>query len=241
MRLVLSIGGSVLSPDLEPQRLSTYAESVNTLVDDGHSVGVVVGGGPVAREFIETARSLEANEIELDHIGIAVSRLNARLFIAALGDRASLSPPHTYEAGRQAIRRAEIPVLGGTAPGQTTDAVSAAFAEYVNADRLVYATSVAGVYDADPAVDETATQFTELSTDELIDTVVRVEMNAGSSAPVDLLAAKIIQRAGIEAIVLDGTDPAAIVRAIRSGEFDGTRIVSDGESSTQHQIDAFDE
>ncbi len=55
--------------------------------------------------------------------------------------------------------------------------------------------------------------------------IADIEMDAGSSAPVDLLAAKIIQRSGIRTIVLDGTDPEHVVRAVEDGEFDGSEIL----------------
>jgi uridylate kinase len=53
-------------------------------------------------------------------------------------------------------------------------------------------------------------------------------MNAGSSAPVDLLAAKLIERSGVRTIVLDGTEPERIADAVRYGEHDGTDIVPQG-------------
>jgi uridylate kinase len=224
MNVVLSVGGSVLAPELEPDRVARYAEAIQELEAAGHTVGVVVGGGPTAREYIETARELGANEIELDNIGIAVTRLNARLLLGALGDRAAGAPAETYEAGREAMRRGDVPVLGGTVAAQTTDAVSAAFAEYVDADLLVYATSVDGVYSADPNTDADAEQFDSMSADDLVELIASMEMNAGSNAPVDLLAAKIIERAGLRAVVLDGTDPSAVTTAITSGEHAGTDI-----------------
>jgi len=188
-------------------------------------MGAVVGGGPTAREYIGTARELGANEIELDQLGIAVTRLNGRLLIAALDDRAAPTPAESYESGREAIRRGDIPVLGGIVAAQTTDAVAAAFAEYINADLLVYATSVNGVYSADPESDTEATRFDQLTAGELVDIIANMEMNAGSSAPVDLLAAKVIERSGIRTIVLDGTDPQRVVDAVQNDEFDGTEIL----------------
>jgi len=116
-------------------------------------------------------------------------------------------------------------VLGAIVAAQTTDAVAAAFAEYVGADLLVYATSVPGVYDADPNSDPEATRFDQPSAGELVDVIADMEMNAGSSAPVDLLAAKVIQRSGIRTVVLDGTDPERVVRAVEDGDFDGTEIL----------------
>ena len=228
MKVVVSVGGSVLAPDLESERVAQYAAALEGLDDEGHELGVVVGGGPTAREYIETARELGANEIELDELGIAVTRLNGRLLIAALDERAAPTPSETYEDGREALRRGDIPVLGGTVAAQTTDAVSAAFAEYVNADLLVYATSVPGVFSADPNVDDGAEKYEEMSADELVDLVADLEMNAGSNAPVDLLAAKIIERAGLRAIVLDGADPDAVAHAIRTGDHEGTDVLPNG-------------
>jgi len=228
MKVVVSVGGSVLAPDLEPDRISEYARAIQALDEAGHTVGIVVGGGPTAREYITTARELGANEIELDQLGIAVTRLNSRLLIAALGDDAAPAPIETYDGGREAIKRGDIPVMGGTVAGQTTDAVSAALAEHVDADLLVYATSVPGVFSADPNEDDDAERYDEIAASELVDLIAGIEMAAGSNAPVDLLAAKIIQRAGLRSIVLDGTEPAAVERAIRTGAHDGTDVVPDG-------------
>ncbi|MDT3437073.1 UMP kinase [Haloarcula sp. 1CSR25-25] len=225
MKVVVSIGGSVLAPDLDAERVADYADAIQSLDAQGHTLGTVVGGGPTARDYIGTARDLGANEIELDQLGIAVTRLNGRLLIAALDDRAAPTPAESYDEGREAIRRGDIPVLGGIVAAQTTDAVAAAFAEYVGADLLVYATSVPGVYDADPNEDDDATRFDELGASELVDVIADIEMDAGSSAPVDLLAAKIIQRSGIRTLVLDGTDPERVVRAVEDGEFDGSEIL----------------
>jgi len=225
MRVVVSIGGSVLAPDLEASRVEAYAAAIEGLIEAGHELAVVVGGGSVAREYIEAARGLGADEIELDDLGIAVTRLNARLLVAALGEAAIPSPAESLEDAEIALRRGEVAVMGGTEPGHTTDAVGTALAESVDADLVVFATSVPGVFDADPGTDEDAGQFEELTADELIDVVRSIELEAGSNTPVDLLAAKLLGRSGLRGIVLDGTDPGAVRRAIETGDHDGTEIV----------------
>ncbi len=226
MKVIVSIGGSVLAPDLSADRVGAYASTLESVGDTGTDLGVVVGGGGAAREYIETARVLDANEIELDQLGIAVTRLNARLLIGALDDRAAPTPPESYETARAAMRRGDVPVMGGTEAGHTTDAVATALAEYVEADLLVYATSVAGVYDADPAEDPDATAYDRLTVSELVRLVGNRELEAGINVPVDLLAAKLLQRAGVRAVVIDGTDPGAVGRAIQ-GDHDGTDVVPD--------------
>ena len=227
MRVVVSIGGSVLAPTVGAERVGAYAAVLEELGAE-HELGVVVGGGPTAREYIAAARDLGANEIELDQLGVAVTRLNARLLIAALDDRATPTPVEDHDRAREAFRRGDVPVMGGTVAGHTTDAVATALAEYVDADLLVYATSVPGVFDADPDEDEAATMFDSLSPAELVDVVADIEMAAGSNAPVDLLAAKLLQRSGLRAVVLDGTDPDRVASAV-AGTHDGTDVLPSDE------------
>ncbi|MFW6435054.1 MAG: UMP kinase [Halovenus sp.] len=224
MKVIVSIGGSVLVPTVGSERVAAYADVIEGLDDAGHSVGVVVGGGPTAREYIGAARELGANEIELDQLGIDVTRLNARLLIAALDDRVTPTPPEDHDRAREALQRGDIPVMGGTVAGHTTDAVATALAEYTDAALLVYATSVDGVYSADPSEDSEATKFDRLSPGELVDIVGGIELEAGSNAPVDLLATKLLKRSGLRAIVLDGSEPQRVADAV-DGTHDGTEIV----------------
>lgn len=226
MRVVISIGGSVLAPDLEATRVAGHADVIDGLLDEGHEVAAVVGGGEVARGYIETARDLGATEYDLDALGITVTRLNARLLITALERSATPEPAESHEAARASLRRGEVAVMGGTVPGHTTDAVAALLAEMLEADLLVYATSVPGVFSADPNRREDATRYDRLTAAELVDVISSIETTAGSKAPVDLLAAKIIERSDLHAVVLDGRDPSRIADAV-SGDVDGTEVRPD--------------
>lgn len=228
MKVVVSIGGSVLAPTVGSDRVGTYANLLEGVADAGHALGVVVGGGPTARKYIDAGRKLGANEIELDELGIAVTRLNARLLISAFDDRAAPSPPVDHGTAREAMRHGDVPIMGGTVAGHTTDAVATGLAEYVDADLLVYATSVPGVFDADPDQTDTATKFSTMTPGELVDVVSDIHLDAGSNSPVDVLATKLLQRSEIRAVVVDGSDPAN-VRAAIDGDHDGTDIVPGSE------------
>jgi len=229
MRVVVCIGGSVLAPDLDPRRVEGHAAVIEGLAAEGCAVAVVVGGGGVARDYIGAARDLGANEVQLDQIGIDVTRINARLLIAALGTAADPKVAHDHEDAGDAVRNGDVSVMGGVMPGQTTDAVAAALAESLGADLLVYATSVDGVYSADPDADPDAERYDRLTPGELVDVIAPMSRGAGASAPVDLLAAKLIERSGTRTIVLDGTDPERVGAAVRRGDHGGTDVVPTGD------------
>jgi len=230
MRVVISIGGSILAPELDSSRVAAHADVIESLAAAGCEIGVVVGGGGVARDYISTARDLGANEVQLDQLGIDVTRINARLLISALGSSAKPTPATDYDAAGDGLRRGDISVMGGITPGQTTDAVAAAFAEYVGADLLVYATSTDGVYDADPKADPEAIKYTTMSPAELVDLIVPMSRDAGASAPVDILAAKLLERSEMRTVVLDGSDPSNIESAVLEGDHTGTDVIPPGSS-----------
>ncbi|MCE8426581.1 MAG: UMP kinase, partial [Candidatus Methanoperedens sp.] len=59
--------------------------------------------------------------------------------------------------------------------------------------------------------------------EQLVEIVMKTEMKAGANSPVDLLAAKIIERSNIETIVLNGEIPRNILEAV-NGKHEGTVI-----------------
>jgi uridylate kinase len=60
MRIIFSTGGSILAPGLDQERFRKHAAILVTLAEE-HDVGVAVGGGAVAREYLDAARGLGAN------------------------------------------------------------------------------------------------------------------------------------------------------------------------------------
>jgi len=221
--LVISLGGSVLVPNLSDNRILEYA-AVLRQVSEKHKVFVVVGGGGEARRYIDAVRSFDVDEGTCDEIGILLTRLNATMLIAALGDFAY---PCVAEDQAMALEYAvsgRIVVMGGVTPAQTTDAVAAVLAERTGAGILVNLTSVDGIYSADPKTDATATRYTHLTPDRLAEIVGGSRLNAGSNTVMDPIAVKIIQRSGIPLIVIDGRKPQNLPDAILSGRFNGTIV-----------------
>lgn len=191
-------------------RIKQFAKVIEEI--DCERLFVVVGGGKIARDYINKARELDADEAFCDYIGIEVTRLNAMLLISALKNVAKKVPKDFVEA-YELSKANKIVVMGGTFPGHTTDATAALLAEFVEADLLLNATSVNGVYSADPKKDKDAKRFERLTANELVEIVRKGEIKAGSSNVIDLLAAKIIERSRIKTIIFLG-EPENIKRAV---------------------------
>jgi len=233
MKIIVSIGGSVLAKELQPEKFKGYATIIKE-IGKNHTVFIVTGGGKAAREYIGVARDLGSDEATCDFIGIDLTRLNARLLIAALGEAAYFEPPLNYKEARTASMTGKIVVMGGVTPGQTTDAVSAVLSEYVGADLLINATSIDGVYTSDPKKNKDARKFETMTPHQLIEIVMKTEMVAGANSPIDLLAAKMIERSNIKTIVLNGENPQNILDAV-SGKYRGTVIEKAKPEKTKKQ------
>jgi len=221
MILVYSLGGSILA-GRDTKSLQEYAEALRQLAAE-HQIYVVVGGGRIAREYIEKARALGASEMFCDLIGIGATKLNSALLVAALGPAAPQEIPESYAQAARLASPGRVVVMGGVAPGQTTDAVAALLAEYVHADRLIVATSVDGVYTADPEKDPRAEKIASMTHSELSRMAAMTEMRAGSRSPVDPLAAKIIERSLIPTTIVLGSDIENLKKGALGGHT-GTEI-----------------
>jgi uridylate kinase len=221
--VVISLGGSILIPDLENHRIRDYVPVLKKIAKKCQ-LYVVVGGGGEARRYIEVSRGMGIDEGTSDEIGILVTRLNATLLIAALGGDAY---PEVARTHTEAIRFGEskkIVIMGGITPGQTTDAVAAVLAERVGASAFINATSVDAVYSEDPKKNPKAKKFTTLSPKKLLEIVGAGGLGAGSNNVLDVIAARIVERSRIPRVVLDGRVPKNLSDAILDGNVKGTIV-----------------
>ncbi len=221
--VVISLGGSILIPTLEKNKIKEYVPVLEEIAAH-HRLFVVVGGGGEARRYITVARDLGIDEGTSDEIGILITRLNANLLVAALGDRAYPKVAESHSEAKKFAESKKIVIMGGITPGQTTDAVAAVLAERVGASVFVNATSVDGIYSADPKKDKKARRFDTMTPDQLLDIVGKAGLGAGSNVVLDIVAARVVERSHIPLVVLDGSNPEHLSRAICHGEYTGTVV-----------------
>ncbi|UCE92401.1 MAG: UMP kinase [Methanobacteriota archaeon] len=222
--VVLSLGGSVLITDGDDVAYIRDLSKMLVEVSESRKVMVVTGGGRIARHYIRSARELGASEDVLDEMGIAVTRLNARLLALALGDRASQTIPEDYDEAVSAAGSHSVVVMGGVAPGITTDAVSATLAERAGARLLVNATSVDGAYTSDPRKDSAAKRIPEMSHEALVKLVAGTPAGAGPNVVFDPTGARVAERSNITLAIVDGRRLENLRSALLGQDFDGTTV-----------------
>lgn len=225
MRVVLKIGGSLLYQDnrIQVEMIEAYAKQLGKAIEAGHDFVIVVGGGASAREFIAAARALGGSEANCDILGIELTRKNAELFTIALGDQAYSEVVESLGQLEVAKQSGRVVFMGGLTPGQSTNAVAALAAEITEADILLNATNVEGVYDRDPR-EGNAVLLDELSIDELNEILSKGGTRAGEYQLFDPVAIRIVRRSKIRTIFFDGREVENLARILR-GEKIGSSVV----------------
>ncbi|MFA5931305.1 MAG: UMP kinase [archaeon] len=220
---VLSVGGSVFfNEKLRAPEIAKFCQCINELVNEGFSFVLVVGGGRVARVYQAGAKALGANNFELDEVGIALTRANALFFTHGISTawKTVLSEPKEAET---VLLLGKTPIFGGTTPGQTTDAVAAIIAELMNAD-FINLSNVDGIYSADPAKEDRAKLFKELSHVKMISLLKAQASKPGAHIFVDPHAASILNRSRIRGFFINGTDLDNFRNLVHGMEFKGTIV-----------------
>jgi len=220
-RIVIKLSGRLFGMD-NVKVLYDYAAFLVKLSKICQPV-IVAGGGTIARHYISHARSSGTDESTLDELGIEISRLNAKLLIYALGNKAYSHPPTTLQEVRHAVDDGLIVITGGLHPGQSTNGTAALIAEKIKAEQFLNATDVDGVYDMDPNKFKQAKKFKRIELKNLKNILVHEDSVAGGYDLMDIVALKIIERSKIQTRILKA-DPKIIEKAIKGNNV-GTEII----------------
>jgi uridylate kinase len=220
--LVIKLSGSVFNFKTTSKSLKEYAQVLLDIQTKVQPV-VVSGGGIIARHYVNLARSLGSDESSLDEMGIEISRLNAMLLSAALGDYVYPVIPSNLEEISIACQSGKIIISGGLHPGQSTNATAALICEKIKADRFLNATDVDGIYDSDPKKNAKAKMFKEITIKKCLDLLNNESTQAGNYELMDIVAMKVIERSKIPTYVIK-SDPKVIRNLIMKNRQTGTKI-----------------
>lgn len=233
-RVVIKLSGEALAGDqgygLEANVLNDLAEEISEIQKMGVEVAVVVGGGNIWRGVAGAKRGID--RATADYMGMLATVINALALQDVLESHGVVTRVQTAIEMRQvaelyikrrAIRHLEkgrVVIFGaGTGnPFFSTDTTAALRAAEVEADVILMAKTVDGVYDADPEVNPDAKRFDALSYIDVLNMGLKV---------MDSTAASLCMDNDIPLVVFDISKRNNIIRALM-GENIGTFIGSEG-------------
>ncbi len=229
-RVLLKLSGEALMGNadfgFEPQGINRIVAELHDVVRLGVELGLVIGGGNIFRGVQLKASGIDG--VSADYMGMLATVMNGLAMqdaLAKVGIEARVmsalqidSVCENYNQQR-AIRhlkkgRVVIFVAGMGNPFFTTDSAASLRAIEINADIMIKATKVDGVYATDPIVDPTAKRFSRLSYNEVVQLGLAV---------MDTTAIVLCRDNKIPLRVLDMGKAGALVRAIK-GFDEGTLI-----------------
>ena len=220
---IVKISGKYINP-YNKEGLQRYVKTLFALWKEGCRLAIVVGGGEIARAYIEALKLVNSNNSHMDLLGIEAARLNARLLAYALYPHAYPEPPASIEEAVRLSLLGKMIIMGGLQPGQSTAMVAALLAEALRAKLLIIATTVNGIYTSDPRKDPSARLLKRITYKEARE-VLHQSIKPGHYELLDFQALNILERSTIPVRVIHGGEPENITRAIH-GEDVGTLITS---------------
>jgi uridylate kinase len=231
--VVLKLSGEVLGgasrSGLDTDFIDGILGQLKQVYDLGTQVGVVVGGGNILRGSEADRRGL--GRLAADYIGMLGTVING-IAIRDLGTRRNLSvsllsslpgtgftEPYSAEKAVNYLEQGRVVMfVGGTGnPFLTTDTAAALRAAEVNADILVKATKVDGVYSTDPVKDSAARKFDRITYQQALQQELgfmdRSALCICHETGIPIIVFNIFERDGLKRVVL-GEDIGTVVEGV---------------------------
>ena len=230
MRVLLKLSGEALAGEkkfgFDEETVKKVAVQVKEIHDRGTEVGIVIGGG----NFWRGRTSENIDRTKADQIGMLATVMNC-IYVSeifrSVGLETNILTP--FEVGsftklfskdraNKYFKRGNIVFFAGGSghPYFSTDTPTVLRAIEVDADAVLLAKSIDGVYSADPKKDPTAIKYDEISIDEVIAKNLQV---------VDMTASILARDNKMELWVFPLNEENSIVNTLY-GEFKGTKVTA---------------
>lgn len=227
-RILLKLSGEALAGEkktgFDEETVRGVAMQVKQLVDDGIQVGIVIGGG----NFWRGRSSENIDRTKADQIGMLATIMNC-IYVSeifrSVGMMTSVLTPFECgsftklfskdRANKYFARNMVVFFAGGTGhPYFSTDTGVVLRAVEVDADVILLAKAVDGVYDDDPHSNPNARKYEEISIDEVIEKNLQV---------VDMTASILARDNKMPMWVFALNQENSIVNTVK-GKFNGTKV-----------------
>lgn len=229
-RILLKLSGEALMGTgeygISPEKITEYAKEIQTIVNQGCQVSIVIGGGNIFRG-VQAANS-GMDRVQGDYMGMLATVINGLALQSALEDMQVKTRLMTAikmdEVAEPFIRRRAVRHLekgrvvifsAGTGnPYFTTDTAATLRAIEIEADVILKGTRVDGIYTADPEKDATATKYESITFDEVYQKGLKV---------MDMTAFTLCNENKLPIVVFNMNIPGNLQNAIK-GEEVGTLV-----------------
>lgn len=229
-RILLKLSGEALMGDkpfgIDPAVLKTVAQEVHDVHSLGVRIGIVIGGGNIFRGL--RAMEFGMGRVPADHMGMLATVINAIALGEALNglgsetrimsalDMNKVAEPYIRERALSHLAKNRIIILGaGTGnPYFSTDTAAALRAMEVQAEVLLKATKVDGVFESDPMENASSKPFPRISYQEVLKRNLKV---------MDMTAVSLAMGQGLPIVVFNLRKKGNI-RKVVLGEQVGTSI-----------------
>jgi len=229
-RILLKLSGESLAGDakfgIDGEIIANVAAEIKQIADQGVELAIVIGGGNFFRGMQAASKGMD--RVGSDYIGMLATAMNGLALQQALTAKGQssrvLSALHIAGVAEPYIRsralkhleagKVVIFVAGTGNPMFTTDTAASLRALEVNADVIIKATRVDGVYDSDPEKNPSAKRYDNLSYEQVI---------AQQLGVMDLTAITLCRENNMPIQVLNFHESGNLLRAV-SGEAVGTLI-----------------
>ena len=189
-RVLIKLGGESLAGEnsfgINPDAADTLAEKIKTVYDMGIEIAIVIGAGNLWRGKDGLDHGME--RATADHMGMLATVMNSLALADALGrfgmdtrvqtaiEMKAVAEPYIRGRAVRHLEKGRVVILGaGTGnPYFTTDTAAALRAMEIDAELLVKATKVDGVYESDPKTDPGAKRFDTISYIEALNLGLKV-------------------------------------------------------------------
>jgi len=221
--IIVALGGSIVFPDqIDWDFLRRFRLFVNREIKKGKKLVIVSGGGRLSRIYQEAAgRVVKVTNEDKDWLGIHATRSNAHLLRTIFRDQAD--PIVIDERYKVQKLRYPVTIASGWRPGWSTDFVAVALAQDFGIPEVIIAGKPSHVYDKDFTVHKDAVSFEELTWKEYRK-LIPAKWIPGAHAPVDPVAARLAEEAGISVVVINGKNLKNFGNLLNGRNFEGTVV-----------------
>ncbi|MBQ0001389.1 MAG: UMP kinase [Clostridiales bacterium] len=230
-RVLLKLSGEALAGSkktgFDEATVLKVADQIKTIVEEGLQVGIVIGGGNFWRG--RTSETIDRNKA--DQIGMLATIMNC-IYVSDIcryvGLKTEVFTPFTCGAFTKLYSKDETEAAfaagkivffaGGTGhPYFSTDTATVLRAVEIEADAILLAKAVDGIYDSDPKVNSRALKYDTVSIQEVVDKKL---------AAMDLTASIMCMEQKMPMLVFGLEEENSIVNTVH-GQFKGTRVTVD--------------